>query len=84
VVRAIRHYDSINDSLGDDFWQKLEDACRRIDEHPEHFHFDAAGWRHVNLERFPYHLLFYQELESARVMVLRHNRQRPEFGVRRR
>jgi hypothetical protein len=58
VVRAIRYYDSINDSLGDDFWQKFEEACRAIDEHPERFHFDATGWRRVNLERFPYHLLF--------------------------
>ena len=83
VVRAMRHYDSINGSLGDDFWQKFEDACRRVDEHPERFHFDPSGWRRANLEKFPYHLLFYQELEGSRVMASRHNRQRPEFGLHR-
>ncbi len=75
--------DSINGSLGDDFWQKFEDACRRVDEHPERFHFDPSGWRRANLEKFPYHLLFYQELEGSRVMASRHNRQRPEFGLHR-
>lgn len=38
ATQAIRHYDSISDSLGDDFWTKFEDACHRVESHPERFH----------------------------------------------
>jgi len=53
VVQALRHYDSISDSLGDDFWKKFEDTCRRVEAHPERFHLDSSGWRRADLDRFP-------------------------------
>jgi len=83
ATHAIRHYDSISDALGDDFWTNFEQMCRRVESHPERFHFDANGWRRANLKRFPYHLLFYEELDGVRIMALRHNRRNPRFGLRR-
>jgi hypothetical protein len=83
VSTAIRHYDSISDELGDDFWTKFEQTCRQIDAHPERFHFDASGWRRANLEKFPYHLLFHEELDGVRIMTLRHDRRNPRYGLRR-
>lgn len=80
---ALRHYDSISDSLGDDSWAEFERICGEVDVHPEHFHCDASGWRRANLRRFPYHLLFYLELDDARVMTLRHDRRDSGFGLRR-
>lgn len=82
VSSAIRHYDSISDVLGDDFWAKFEQACRNIDAHPERFHFDPSGWLRANLEKFPYQLLFYEELDGVRIMPLRHDRRSPRFGLR--
>ena len=83
ATQAIRHYDSINDALGDDFWARFEEACIRVELHPERFHFDPSGWRRANLERFPYHLLFYEEPDGVRIMTLRHDRRSPTFGTRR-
>lgn len=82
-MQALRHYDSISDSLGDDFWTKFEETCRRVEAHPERFHFDSSGWRRADLDRFPYHLLFYEELDGVRIMTLRHNRRNSRFGLRR-
>jgi hypothetical protein len=84
VAIAIRHYDSISDALGDDFWTKFEKACSQVETNPERFHFDSSGWRRANLEKFPYHLLFFEELDGARIMTLRHDRRNPRFGLRRR
>jgi hypothetical protein len=42
-LRAICHYDSISDSLGDDFRAKFEDACQLVDSNPERFHDDPSG-----------------------------------------
>jgi hypothetical protein len=83
VSTAIRHYDSISDALGDDFWTKFEQTCRQVEAHPERFHFDPSGWRRANLEKFPYHLLFCEELDGVRIMTLRHDRRNPRFALRR-
>jgi hypothetical protein len=83
VTTAIRHYDSISDALGDDFWAKFEQTCLHVEAHPERFHFDPSGWRRANLEKFPYHLLFYEELDGVRIMTLRRDRRNPSFGLRR-
>ena len=81
--QLLRYYDSISDSLGDDLWTEFERICRKVDDHPERFHPDTSGWQRANLRRFPYHLLFYQELDGVRVMTLRHHRRNPRFGMRR-
>ena len=84
VVRAIRHYDAISDTLGDDFWDQFQAVCLRVEAHPKRFHFDPSGWRRASLEKFPYHLLFDEEIEGVRIMALRHDRQHLGFGLRRR
>jgi len=43
ATQAIRYYDSISDSLGDDFWARFEDVCIRVELHPTRFHFDPSG-----------------------------------------
>jgi len=83
VTEAIRYYDQINDVLGDDFWTEFSEVCLEIESHPAHFHYDLSGWRRAGLERFPYHLLFYEESEGVRVMTLRHDKRHPGFGTRR-
>lgn len=79
ATQAIRHYDSISDSLGDDFWVRFEETCLRVESNPGRFHF---GWRRANLDRFPYHVLVYEEPDVVRIMTLRHNRRNPRFGLR--
>lgn len=54
-----------------------------MESHPERFHFDPSGWRRANLEKFPYQLLFYEELDGVRIMLLRHDRRNPSFGMSR-
>ena len=83
MTTAIRHYDSISDSLGDDLWTKFEKICLRVEAHPERYHSDPSGWLRANLEKFPYHLLFYEELDGVRIMTRRHDRRNPRFGLRR-
>jgi len=81
---ALRHYDGISPGLGDDFWLQVESVCARVEKNPQHFHFDACGWRRASLARFPYHILFYEEIQGVRVMALRHHRRHPQYGTRRR
>jgi len=65
VSSAIRHYDSISDALGDDFWEKFEQTCREVDAHPERFHFDPSDWRRANLEKLPTTCFFTKSLMAC-------------------
>jgi plasmid stabilization system protein ParE len=84
VSRILRHYDSINDRLGDEFWEELNSLIKKTAGNPQHFHFEARDLRRVNLRRFPYHFLFREIPGGIRITVVRHQKQHPERGIERR
>lgn len=40
-----------------------------------------AAFDGVNLTRFPYHLLYEVQANAVRVMVVRHNKRNPDYGL---
>ena len=84
VSRILRHYDAINDTLGDEFWEELTAFITRACAHPQRFHFQSRDRRRVNLKRFPYHFLFREVPGGIRITVVRHHKQRPKRGLNRR
>jgi len=84
VSRILRHYDGVNDRLGDEFWEELNSFVNQAGANPQRFHFEARDRRRVNLRRFPYHFLFREIPDGIRITVVRHHKQRPEHGLERR
>jgi plasmid stabilization system protein ParE len=84
VSRILRHYDSINDRLGDEFWEELNSFINLAATNPQRFHFEDKDRRRINLQRFPYHFLFREIPGGIRITVVRHHRQRPQHGRARR
>ena len=84
VSKILRHYDSINDHLGDEFWHELNAFIAQAVSNPGRFHFDSSGRRRANLRRFPYHFLFREIAGGIRITVVRHHRQHPDSGRQRR
>ena len=84
VSRILRHYDGINDRLGDEFWEELNSFINQASANSQRFHFEARDRRRVNLKRFPYHFLFREIPGGIRITVVRHHKQRPEHGLERR
>lgn len=84
VSRILRHYDGINDRLGDEFWAELNSSIAKAAANPQRFHFEVQDRRRVNLRRFPYHFLFREIAGSIRITVVRHHKQHPARGVQRR
>ncbi|MBS0630572.1 MAG: hypothetical protein JSS11_01560 [Verrucomicrobia bacterium] len=54
-----------------------------IARNPRRFHPAAPGLKRANLPNFPYHLLFREMPAGVRVLVLRHHRRHPDFGLTR-
>ncbi|MCB1231942.1 MAG: type II toxin-antitoxin system RelE/ParE family toxin [Verrucomicrobiae bacterium] len=84
VRDATAYYEAISPRLGDGFWEELTEAIERARAFPELHHFDPSGLRRCNLKRFPYHFLFQNFADYIRIVVVRHNRRNPNYGLRRR
>ena len=76
-------YYAVSDELGDDFYAELEGALNKAISNPTYHNFDRSGLRRCSLHRFPYHFLYDVRDSKIRVWVLRHDRRKPSFGLRR-
>ena len=72
------------DVLADAFFEELLAAIDDAHEHPERHHYAVQPLRRVNLKRFPYNFIFREIGSDIRVLVVRHHKRHPSFGLRRR
>lgn len=79
----VGRYDRVSDRAGDQFVAEFNAALDRIQTNPEHFHFITSRLRRCNLKRFPYNIIYDVQGSTIRVVVVRHNRRHPDFGLRR-
>ena len=70
--------------LADDFYAELREFIVQAAERPESFSVRERDLRRANLHRFPYHFLFRIVGDALRILVVRHHRRHPSFGVHRR
>jgi plasmid stabilization system protein ParE len=71
-------------SLGDRFFAEVEATKDRVAANPTSFGFFKEDIRRARLRVFRYHFLFRIVADEVRILVLRHNRRHPEFGLSRR
>ena len=83
LKEILSKYDSISETLGDDFYAEFQVGLGRVRRNPRYFHFDSSGLRRFNFERFPYHFLYDVVEGTVRVWVIRHDQRDPRFGLRR-
>lgn len=83
VAQTLKYYRAISSQLADEFHAELRAIINRAVENPLRFHLVDRGFRRANLPRFPYHVLYEIRGDSLRVMIVRHNKQHPEFGLER-
>lgn len=85
VSEIIGFYDEAGGAkLGDAFFAELEAPVAAICARPTRYpHVDQIR-RRANLRRFPYHVLYRTVGETVRVLIVRHHRRHPKFGLARR
>lgn len=84
VVAILRYYHEISPRLADEFHDELRATIERAAENPLRFHLVEKGFRRANLSRFPLHVLYEVQPEAIRIMIVRHNKRHPDFGLERR
>ncbi len=70
--------------LANEFYNELFLLIRKAAQNPGRFRIIERDLRRANLKRFPYHFLFRVVGDSIRVLVIRHHRRHPTFGLERR
>ena len=81
---AFSCYNQQRAGLGEEFRSEVYAAIERIRSNPFHFAIVEHDIRRCFVRRFPYGILFrIVNHETLRVLVIRHHRRRPGFGLRR-
>lgn len=85
VKRALDYYfREAGAEIANDFINRLEAKINQIKNSPESYRVVAKGLRSVELDRFPYSVVYRIVNESLiRVTTVRHHKQHPDFGLRR-
>jgi plasmid stabilization system protein ParE len=83
VSESLKRYDSVSQKLGEEFKSELRRIASLAEAYPARFHQVRHGLHRANLIRFPYHFI-YREIEGGiRVILVRHHRRHPDFGMER-
>ena len=84
IREIIDYYDRRSDSAGDRFIAELNERIDAVRLNPGSFHREDSRRRRCNLKVFPYHFLFeVREPATVRLLVIRHDKRHPSFGLRR-
>jgi plasmid stabilization system protein ParE len=76
--------DEASDSVGDRFYQEFLSVVEKALTNPRVYHLIFSDLRRANIPGFPYHFLYRETAHGIRVLVLRHDRRHPSYGLMRR
>lgn len=83
VLEVMCYYQAISDRLANEFEDDLRATINHAKANPHRFPAFHLGFRRANLKRFPYHILYEADEAALRVMLVRHHKRNPEFGIHR-
>jgi plasmid stabilization system protein ParE len=84
VTGILRYYsEEAGDHLADRFYDAFMNTVDRALDSPKHFHPLNDFIRRATIKDFPYHFLYRETSYGIRVLVLRHHKRHPSFGMRR-
>ena len=74
----------VGPDLAERFYQESAELVAEVAQNPGRFHPLSETLRRANFRRFPYHALHREAGGGVRILVLRHHRRDPGYGLQRR
>jgi len=81
ILRYYREEAAI--SVADRFFETFLHVIDSALTSPKRFHPITSALRRANIPGFPYHFLYRETNFGIRILVLRHDRRHPDYGMRR-
>ena len=84
-MNGIRRFysEEASPEVADRFYERFLEFVDKALEAPTAFHPVHGTLRCVNINGFPYHFLYRETTTGIRVLVLRHEKRHPSFGLSR-
>lgn len=81
VDEIIEHYDSIVETLGDEFLSELQNAITRVLQLPDAWQKVWPSARRCLLSRFPYQLVYQERPDGILIVAVMHLHREPNYWV---
>ncbi len=79
VMAALNYYKEISPELSEDLLLKYLKAVSQISAHPKIYPIVRGNYRKINLERFPYKLVFRIWGENLIIVALAHHKRKANY-----
>ena len=81
---AVSYYNERLSGLGDEFRSEIHDTIARIIDSPDQHRVIQFNIRRCFVHRFPFSILYrIVDDDLIRILVIRHHKRHPEFGIQR-
>ena len=83
LFQAAEYYESKIDGLGERFLDEIEISVADISESPDRWPYFVLNIRRRLLDRFPYLLVYLNEVDRIYILAVMHQRRRPGYWKKR-
>jgi plasmid stabilization system protein ParE len=83
LVGVVDYYNQQRAGLGDELAREIDIAIARLCNDPDTFPVVRGKVRRVRVDRFPYDVLYQVYTGMVQIVVVRHHKRRPGYGLRR-
>jgi plasmid stabilization system protein ParE len=84
IAQAAQYYGNQRSGLDEEFLAEIDDAVARVGANPLMFEQVRPGIRRYLVERFPYGIYYRMpDVNTVRIILVRHHSRRPGYGMRR-
>lgn len=82
TIEAFLWYETKSRGLGESFLSELEECYNKVTQNPEAFQKQYKDFRHAQLKRFPFVIIFEIETESVLIYKVFHTSRNPRLRYR--
>ena len=83
ITAALDYYKEISEDLSDDLLVKFRQAVNEIADHPKLFPVIRGKYRKINLERFPFKIVFRMKEDELNIVAFAHHKRKPNYWRKR-
>lgn len=83
LIKAAEYYEATVDGLGQRLLDEIERFVTDISESPERWPYFLLNARRCLLERFPYQLVYLDEVDRIYILATMHQKRRPGYWKKR-
>lgn len=79
LLEAISYYDEISSELSEDLIEHYRSCIKQLTSNPRIYPSFYTKYRKINLERFPYKIVFRIQVDTIHIVAFAHHKRKPSY-----